>query len=283
MTWPDARTRVAGVVGYPVAHSLSPALHNAALRQDGVNAVYLAFAVEPEGFAAFVDGLRAGGARGLNVTVPHKTAAFEGADRLSETAERAGAVNTLLFEDAAVIGHNTDVEGIRAALRELEIEVEGARALVIGAGGAGAAACWALREAAEVSIANRTPPRAEDLAARLGNSRVVPWDGLPAAAATADLIVQATSVGLDGEGSVLDAATCAAAAEAGCRGLLDLVYAPEETPVVRCAREAGLRAADGLGVLVHQAAGSYELFWQRPADRALMHATAAAATGRPHA
>jgi shikimate dehydrogenase len=271
---------VAGVVGHPIGHSLSPAIHTAALSHGGMNAVYLAFDIPPEGFGAFVEGMIADGARGLSVTVPHKRAAYDLADELSETAERAGAVNTLVFDEHRVAGHNTDVTGIRRALAELGVEWASSRVLVIGAGGAGRAAAVAVAGAASVSVANRTGARADEVAGLIAGGRSVRWSDLGNAAAASDVIVHATSVGLDGESSVLDAEAIERAAAGGCSVLLDLVYGRDETPLVGLARQSGLRAADGLGVLVYQAEEAYELLWgRRPAEGVMLHA-ALQASGR---
>jgi shikimate dehydrogenase len=266
----NAATKLLGVVGHPVAHSLSPAIHNAALAHDGRNAVYLAFDVEPGNLQALVHGMRAAGAVGLNVTIPHKRAALESCDVLDDRAQEIGAANTIVFTDGKISGHNTDVIGVTEALKEVGEIPADATALVIGSGGAGRAAAWALAPLSkEVWIANRTAAKAEKLRSSLGRSaRVVPWRELPAAAESADVIVHATAVGLEGEEGVLGPYELAKAKR--CRVLLDLVYGPDETPLVREARRAGIASADGLMMLVHQAAAAYELFWDSPAPKAVM-------------
>jgi shikimate dehydrogenase len=277
-SFPDARTELAGVAGHPIAHSLSPVIHNAALSSDGRNAVYLAFDVAPDDFPRFVEGMRSGGARGLNITVPHKTAAFALATWRSEDAEATGAVNTLVFEKAGVRAENTDVEGARRALADLGV-TSGVRALVLGAGGAGRAAARALKTlGADVLIANRTPGRADEAAGRLGVEAVT-WEDVGLEVAGVDLIVQATSVGLQG-GSPLDTGVLEAAAGGGCRALLDVVYASGETEIVRTARASGIQAADGLGMLVHQATEAYRMFWGTEAPVEVMRGAALRAAGR---
>lgn len=267
---PGPATRLAGVVGHPVRHTLSPAIHHAALRHDGIDAVFLAFDVAPGDLAAFVEGMRVAGARGLSVTVPHKEGAASLADACSPEAERAGAANVLVLENDSVSGHNTDVTGVRAALGDLGAG-DARRVLVIGAGGAARGSLLALDGAAELTLVNRTPRRAEELRARLApDARVAAWSDLEREAARAELIIHTSSVGLDGASSVLDAPALRAAAEGGCRAVLDLVYGADETPLVRHARAAGLAAADGIGVLVYQAAAAYELFWGRTPDVGVM-------------
>jgi shikimate dehydrogenase len=279
VSFPDAQTKLAGVVGHPVAHSLSPAIQNAALRHDGRNAVYLAFDVDPDAFVRFVDGMRAAGARGLNITLPHKAAAFTIATERSADAEATQAVNVLLFDGDRVEGHNTDVVGVRRALSELGVP-EGVPALIIGAGGAGRAAARALAASSvEILITNRTGERAERLAERVGG-KAVPWEEAGEAAATVELIVHATSMGLSGEDPLLNAAQIGAAAEASCKWLLDLVYTPGETQLVALAREAGMTAADGLSMLVHQGAEAYRLFWGADAPVDVMVNAAREATAR---
>ncbi|MGH2759763.1 MAG: shikimate dehydrogenase [Actinomycetota bacterium] len=272
----DAGTALLGVVGHPVAHSLSPAFWEPALRHDGRNAVFLAFDVQAQDFAAFVEGMRVAGARGFNVTVPHKGPAFDLSTERSEAAEGTGAVNVLVFEEGKVMGSNTDVQGVVEAVRDLGVELGGSRALVLGAGGAGRAAAFALaRSGAEVRVANRTPQRAREL-----GHPVVEWADVPDAAGDFDLIVHTTTVGMDGESSVLGQDVLRSAAGRNLRAVLDVVYRPDETPLVRAARAAGLRTADGLRMLVHQAAEAWQLFFGSPAPADVMHEAAAAAAGR---
>ncbi len=275
----DAGTALLGVVGHPVAHSLSPVIQNAALRRDKRNAIYLAFDVVPENFEAFVEGMRAAGARGLNVTLPHKRAAFDACGTVTEEAQWTEAVNTLTFESDEIVGDNTDVEGVRASLVELGAELDGSKALLIGAGGAGRAAARALLDSGgEIWIANRTPARAEKLRGAIGRSaQVIPWKDLAVAAKEADVIVHATSVGLDGSESVLKSSDLKGSP---CRALLDLVYGPNETMLVHEARRAGVEAADGLNVLVLQGAGAYATFWGEDPPLEVMRKAALAAVGR---
>jgi shikimate dehydrogenase len=275
----DAGTVLLGVVGHPVGHSLSPAIQNAALRHGKKNAIYLAFDVVPEDFESFVDGMRAASARGLNVTLPHKRAAFDLCGTVTEEAQWTEAVNTLTFEGDEVVGDNTDVEGVRASLVELGAELEGSKILLIGAGGAGRAAARAvLASAGEIWIANRTPARAEKLRGAIGRSaQVIPWKDLAGAVKEAEVIVHATSVGLDGSDSVLKSSDLKGSA---CRALLDLVYGANETLLVHEARRAGVEAADGLSMLVLQGADAYATFWGEDAPLEVMRKAAFAAVGR---
>lgn len=285
MILPDARTRLACVLGHPVEHSVSPAIHNAAYRHEGRNASYLAFDVEPGALSASLDGLGALGAVGCNVTVPHKTEAFRLAPARSVEAERTGAANTLVFGPEGPQAHNTDPAGVRGALEALGVEVTGRPVLLLGAGGAGRAAAWALAGAgaSPVVVANRTGDRAASLVDALSGAghgaEQVDWGARDEAAGGAVCLVNATSIGLGGEGLPMPSLEGARAGE--CRALLDLVYGPDETPLVHAAREVGLRAADGLEMLVGQAAEAHRLFWGEDAPVEAMRDAAARATGRP--
>lgn len=275
----DAQTQLCGVIGHPISHSLSPAIHNAALRHDGRNAVYLAFDVTD--VEAALAGLGALGAVGCNVTIPHKETAWAAVAQRSEEAERIGASNTIVFGPDGAVAHNTDPDGILGALARLEVSAAGARCLVLGAGGAGRAAVWALHTAgaAEVAVANRTEERAAEVAADLG-ARFVRWEDLGDEVSGAEVVVQATAVGMDGEGRVFGAGEMDRAAGGGCRGVLDLVYVGGGTPLVRDALAAGIPTADGLEVLVQQAAAAYRLFWGAEAPVEVMRRAALDTAGQ---
>ena len=251
-----ATTRVAGVMGHPVEHSLSPRFQNLFIEETGVDAVYVAFPCPPERLPEALAGLHAAGVHGLNLTIPHKEAAlrFVVPDAL---AMRIGAVNTLVRAEDGWHGTNTDAEGVVAAARALGF-APGQRVLLLGAGGAARAAAWALAEAGagEIAVANRSAARAEALAEALragGHAaRAVPWveDAVQKAARQAEGIVQATSLGLHDEAFPF--------ALAGAGWALDLVYTPKGlTDFVRRARAAGRRAEDGLRMLVYQGAASF--------------------------
>jgi shikimate dehydrogenase len=276
----DAATRLVGVVGHPIGHTLSPAFWNAAFRHEGRNAVFLAFDVQPLRFATFVDGMAAAGVRGLNVTMPHKRAAFELATERLPEVERTGAANVLLLDDDARIAANTDVHGVRMAIRDLELEPRGLHAAVVGAGGAAAAAVWALvSNGGTATLVNRTRERAEALATSLG-ADVADWADLAGVVGDADLLVHAASIGMDGTTSIVDETVLEAGKRGRLSAVLDVVYAPKETALVHAARAAGLRACDGLSMLVHQAAEAYRLFWDAPAPIDVMFDAATRAAGR---
>ena len=241
-------TTLAGVLGFPVRHSRSPAMMNAAFAELGLDWHYLALPVPPARFAEAVRALPGSGYRAANVTIPHKLAALEIADELTDTARGIGAVNTLTFsEDGRIGGDNTDAGGLLDALGD----PLPASALVLGAGGAARAAVWALREAGvTVSVWNRTADRAKALARELD---------VGAGRADAELLVNATSVGLHRE-DTLDGLPLIDA-----RVVADLVYAAEPTPLARWAEERGARLVDGLEVLLRQGARSLTVWTGRDA------------------
>lgn len=270
------------VLGQPISHSRSPRMHNAALRELGLAGEwgYEAIELAPEEFAGGVHRLVAAGFVGANVTIPHKHAALRIADRVSAAASEIGAANTLSFTDGSIRAENTDAPGLLAAL---ESDPSGRRAIVLGAGGAGRAAVWALREAgAEVSIWNRTAERAAALAADLGvkNAGSGPLGSL----AGVELLVNATAIGLEpasgagsvagrdgpGSGQALKDLPFAVDQVGDQMVVVDLVYGAAETELVRVARERGARTVDGLEVLVRQGAASFEIWTGSEAPLATM-------------
>jgi shikimate dehydrogenase len=241
-----------GVVGWPVGHSRSPRMQNAALHAVGLDDWrYQLLPVPPDLFDTTIPALPAVGFRGVNVTIPHKEAALEVSDQASPTAEAIGAANTLVFEDdGAISAENTDAPALLAAL---PVSADGATALVLGAGGSARAAVWALIQAgAEVRIWNRTAARAQELAARLGATAV---DEMR----PADLLINCTSIGLSDGGPLKHLPLGAdEIAMFGC--VIDFVYSASETELIRAARSAGRPYVDGLDLLVGQGALSFEHF-----------------------
>ena len=258
---------LAGVLGYPVAHSRSPAMMNAAFAELGLDWHYVKLPLPPERFAETVRALPGSGYVGANVTIPHKLAACALADEHSDAARAIGAANTLTFADGVIRADNTDAGGLLDALGE---PVAGRTALVLGAGGAGRGVVWALREAgAEVAVWNRTTARAAALASELdvdvyaapapatrpgpvGAGAQEPRSGRSAP----EIVVNATSVGLTA-GVGLDVLPLDGLEPAI---VVDMVYGAEPTPLCRWAGERGARVVDGLEVLVRQGARSLELW-----------------------
>jgi shikimate dehydrogenase len=259
--------RWACLLGHPVAHSLSPALHNAAFAQAGIDAHYAAWDVAPEELPETVTRLRAADCLGANVTAPHKQAVMPLLDSVSVAAQAPGAVNTIVNQAGALSGTNTDAPGLARWMREVAIEAADRPCLVIGAGGAARATVWALAElgASSILVLNRTVERAEALVnglrAPIGaySSVDLSWGALsqavePATVAWA-VIVNATSLGHHGAAPEIDPSCYSRQTVA-----VELAYNPPETAFMVAARRAGARAENGLGMLVHQAALAFE-YW----------------------
>ncbi|HEX4861702.1 MAG TPA: shikimate dehydrogenase [Rhizomicrobium sp.] len=240
--------KLAGVIGWPVAQSLSPRLHAYWLKEHGIDGAYVRLPIRPQDFSTALRGLRLSGLRGVSVTVPHKEAAFAIAHSVDAHAAEAGAVNQLLFdEDGHVRGLNTDAPGLAASLGGLD--VKGKPVILLGAGGAARAALVALRSlgAGEIRILNRSE-------GRLGAKPLSQW---AEAARDAALVVNATSAGMKGTPSLpLDLARLPANAV-----VCDIVYNPLETELLKQARARGLKTVDGLGMLMHQAVPAFEAFF----------------------
>ncbi len=248
------KAKVAGIFGWPVAHSRSPRLHGFWLERHGIDGAYVPFAVQPQDFVVAVRGLRAAGIAGGNVTIPHKLAAFDICDTVDATAKRAGAVNLLVFGETGISGFNTDGLGFIANLRAHGVDPTAGPALLLGAGGGARAIVAALQDlGVSVTLANRTPDRAEVLAQQLPGLRTIPWEKRSAAVADHALVVNCTSLGMHGEGDLgLDLSRAPKN-----MAVADIVYVPLETPLLAQARAAGLRPVEGLGMLLHQAVPSF--------------------------
>jgi len=258
------------VLGHPVGHSRSPAMQSAALAELGLGEQwsYEAIDVAPDGFEPLVRELPERGFVGANVTVPHKSAALALADTLTETAREIGAANTLSFEDGGIRAGNTDADGL---LEALPASPAGAKALVLGAGGAARAVVWALlREGAAVEVWNRTALRSRHLCDELGGRPVEE----PVAAAY-DLVVNSTAVGLHGEGP-FEALPLDPEGFAAGQIVVDMVYGREPTALLRAAEAAGARTVDGVEVLVRQGALSLQVWTGRQAPLAVMREAARA-------
>lgn len=252
------------MLGWPVAHSRSPTFQNAALDALGLAGSwhYQLLPVPPALFAETVRALPAAGFRGANVTIPHKQAALALATDASERAQAIGAANTLLFEpDGRVWADNTDAPGLVEALAR-HVQVAGATALVLGAGGSARAAVWALNDAraGEVLVWNRTPQRASQLASELGARAVSD----PATVAHAEILINCTSVGLNHEDR-LDALLPSPRQLGHYHAIVDFVYREGATPLIQAARASGIPAVDGLELLLAQGAIAFELFTGQPA------------------
>ena len=256
-----------GVIGYPIGHSLSPCMHNAALRALSLDGEYSAIAVESAGLPETVRGLFAQGFAGLNVTIPHKQAVLPLMDELANSARVIGAVNTIVKRDGHMIGYNTDAAGFMRGLTDTGFKPTGAKVLVLGAGGAARAVVYALSDArASVVVWNRTQARAERLASEFGADAL---DCLPVGTlGTFDLIVNTTSVGMSPHSN--ETPLQFPRGERPPQWVYDLVYRPRQTRFLREARAAGARTIGGLEMLVYQGAEAFTLWTGRAAPVGVM-------------
>lgn len=274
----DTTTQFCGVIGKPVGHSLSPAIHNAAFRTSGLNFVYLAWQVDAIGDA--VKGLRAlGNFRGASVTIPHKVAAMQFLDQVEPTAKRIGAINTIVAEKGELIGYNTDATGALRALRESGVDLKGRRIVVLGSGGAARAIAFAL--AAESGVGKLTLLGIED-----SERTMLAQDIRSAAALTVEdacldestlsrvlpdshVLIHCTPVGM----SPKTEATCVPASllHPGL-AVMDIVYNPRETQLLKNAKRVGCKTIPGLDMFLNQAVTQFELWTGQPAPVAVMRA-----------
>lgn len=252
-------TKRACVIGWPIEHSRSPMIHGAWLKQYGIEGTYTREAVPPKEVTDFIANLSAQGWVGCNVTVPHKEAAFAAADVTDDAAKAVGAANTLWIENGKVHATNTDTYGFMAYLKHQapHWQDRSSKAVVLGAGGAARAIIYGLIQAgcSEIVVLNRTFARAEQLHAHFGDTlKVVPWQNRNEALLGAGLVVNTTSLGMNGDGqpdvdlSAVDEACVVS----------DIVYMPLETAFLKAANERGLATVDGLGMLLHQAVPGFE-------------------------
>lgn len=258
-------TRVAAVIGSPVQHSLSPVLHNAAFAQLGVDWVYVAFPVHAGEAQHALDAMRTFGLGGLSVTMPHKEAIAAAVDSLDPAAAALRSVNTVVPQaDGTLRGHSTDGDGFVASLAAARVDVAGRHVALLGAGGAARAIADALARhgVAQVSVVNRTRSSAEVTAELAGDVGAV---AEPQAVRAADIVVNATSVGMGG-----DELPCDPALLRTGQVVADIVYHPRDTALLGAARAAGARTIDGLGMLLHQAALQQQLWHGRLPDVAVM-------------
>lgn len=261
----SGRTKICGLIGDPVEHSLSPTMHNAAFEKLGLDFVYVAFRVQRSKLRDAVTSIRSLGIHGLNVTMPHKNAIIKYMDKMNHIARAIGAVNTILNDDGKLVGYDTDGIGAVRALKESGIDLKGKKLLMIGAGGAGKAIAFHLaQEVGEIIILNRATEKAERLAKDLRNKFQAEATGgiltneiIKKQLSDTDILINATSVGMhpDVNSSLIDPSwlrpdLC----------VMDIVYNPIETKLVRDAKSIGARVVYGIDMLVYQGAASFEIW-----------------------
>jgi len=278
------KTKVCGIIGDPIEHSMSPVMHNAAFKALGLDYVYLPFHVQRGELPGAIAGIRALNVVGLNVTIPHKEAVIPLLDRLEPLAEKMGAVNTIVNEGGLLTGHNTDAPGFMQALRSKGIDPEGKSILILGAGGASKGISFILAEAgASLVILNRTVTRAEELASQIAQyyhrrpeALTLSEENLARGLDGADVLVNTTSVGM-----VPDVNQTPVPASLLNHNLVvcDIVYNPLETRLLKEAKAAGARTIDGLDMLVWQGALAFEKWTGRKAPFEVMKQAAIKALG----
>ena len=285
----SGKTRVCGVIGDPIDHTLSPVMHNAAFKHLKLDFVFLAFRVKASELGDAICGMRGLGVHGLNVTMPHKDAVVEYLDEVDSTAKFLGSVNTVLNRDGRLLGFNTDGTGALKALRENGASPDGKKVLLLGAGGAAKAIAYALaKEAGELRVLNRSSEKAEELAGLLSRTfgKKVVGGALSSSAVQrslrdSDVLVNATSVGMDPNAKQslvspqwLRPDLC----------VMDIVYSPVETELLKEAKAAGARVIGGAEMLLYQGAASFEVWTgvSAPVEvmrRALLNKLGSGATG----
>jgi shikimate dehydrogenase len=250
----DGKTRLYGIMGKPVSHSLSPAMHNAAFGHIGLNSVYVPFEVETADVARALDGFRALGVRGVSVTIPHKQAVIAHLDTIDSVAQKIGAINTLVLDGRHIHGCNTDWVGAMQALETI-VTLPGKKVLVLGAGGSARAVGFGLREkGATVLLANRTLAKGQSLARDLGCA-CYPLNDIDKV--QADALINTTSVGMTP--NVADSPIPAGMLK-NIPAVMDIVYAPAETRLLREAKQAGCRTVDGRYMLLYQGVAQFEIW-----------------------
>jgi shikimate dehydrogenase len=276
----NGSTKVTGIFGYPVEHTLSPQMHNAAFAALRLHFVYVPFTVEPGTLKLAVCAVRSLGLAGVNVTVPYKEKVLGFLDRIDPLARRIGSVNTIVNREGTLYGYNTDAGGFLKDIKEKGFSPKRKRALLIGAGGAARAIAFALDQAgiSTLYITSRTAARARRLAKEVRCARYITQQGIPQALADADLIVNATPLGMQAD----DPSPLATASIEKHHFVYDVVY-HRPTRLLKGARAAGARAFNGAGMLLHQGALAFELWTGKKAPVSLMQEILTEALGKASA
>jgi len=264
-------TRIYGIIGYPVKHSFSPRMHNAAFSALKMDARYLAFPVKPEQIQQGLEGIRVLNISGVNVTVPHKSAVIPYLDEIAPLAQKLGAVNTILNMEGRLSGTNTDISGFVRSLGDLNFSPKNKTVAVLGAGGSARAVLAGLADAgaSRILIHNRTVARAESLVTEF--SQNFPETQLSAVSLQAvqnsnlDLLVNTTTVGMQSDASPLNLSRCVE-----IKHVLDLIYSPAKTRLLKQAQELGIPALNGSGMLLYQGCDAFTFWTAIPAPETAM-------------
>jgi shikimate dehydrogenase len=275
----SGKTRVCGVIGDPIEHSLSPIMHNAAFEALGLDYVFLAFKVKPAYVADAVNGMRALNIRGLNVTMPHKKTVMANLDRIDLSAQIINSVNTVLNKENLLFGFNTDGVGAVKALRENGVELKGRKVLLLGAGGAARAIAYAMaKEADELTVLNRTVKQAQALTKLLektANKRIVAGslspEDIQQNLRDSDILINATSVGMKPHP---DETPVPPKLLRSNLSVMDIVYNPLETKLAKDAKAAGAKVISGVEMLIYQGAASFEIWTGKSAPVEVMRKAA---------
>lgn len=277
-------TKICGIIGDPIEHTMSPVMHNAAFRHLGLDCVYLPFRVGKEAVGRAIEGVKALNIRGLNVTIPHKTAVIPYLDGLDPMAERMGAVNTIVNDNGILTGYNTDAAGFLRALQENKIEPRGANIVVLGAGGASRGISFLLAEnGADLTILNRSRERAEDLASQVSTATktdvkalALDEENLSLALEGANVLVNTTRVGMVPDVNQTPVPSGRLRPD---MAVFDIVYNPVKTRLLADAEAVGAQTIGGLEMLVWQGALAFTLWTGQAAPVDLMRKVALKALG----
>lgn len=273
----NGETRLTGIIGHPLTYTISPAIHNAVFGKLGMNFAYVPLVVEPDKLFGALEGLRSLGFVGVNVTMPFKEAVLPFMDDIASYAQMVGAVNTIHIRDGQLIGYNTDGRGFIASLEnDAGFDPSGKRAVILGAGGGArsVAASLCLAKCVGITVVNRTIERAESLVEMISTkfgdcaAQAIPTGdaAVKKAVSEADLVINATPAGVDAAVEVPEAIGYVGAKQL----VFDLVYKPEESPVITAAQKKGASVLNGLGMLVYQGASAFEIWTGRNAPPEIM-------------
>ncbi|MFX1587159.1 MAG: shikimate dehydrogenase [Promethearchaeota archaeon] len=270
-----ARTKILCVIGHPIEHSMSPIMHNAAIKDLGLDYLYIAFDIPPNRLKEAIKGLKTLNIRGINVTLPYKEKVMKFIDKVDEIAQKIGAINTIKNEDGLLIGRNTDAEGANKALFDAGCEITGKNVVLIGAGGAAKAISYSLASATnKITIINRSEDRAKKLVSELKNKIDINVESkkydeiiLKEEISNADILINATPIGMF---PMIDISPVSKKIIHSGLFVFDLIYNPLETQLIKDSREIGCQTLSGLDMLVNQGALAFEWWTNKKPNLELM-------------